>query len=204
MWRLLTALLLAPAAATTPLRFAYDPQGHPYDVACARDLFGAAGVDVRCFELADPYLALDNGEADVVVVDSTTFGSMVGAGPLPRRPARARGRDRGPGRRRRPGRLHRARHGPVRGLRRAPFDPLAGGHRGQDLRHRASAAPRETKDAARRALPQVYGWSTHFHLDFAQSYLPSFDIAESGGVMRLYTVTLGAGKGCDIPDFKGS
>ncbi|KAK7249493.1 hypothetical protein SO694_00049275 [Aureococcus anophagefferens] len=109
MWRLLAALLLAPAAATTPLRFAYDPQGHPYDVACARDLFGAAGVDVRCFELADPYLALDNGEADVVVVDSTTFGSM------------------------------------------------------------------------------VYGWSTHFHLDFAQSYLPSFDIAESGGVMRLYT-----------------
>ncbi|KAH8064427.1 hypothetical protein JL722_1297 [Aureococcus anophagefferens] len=109
MWRLLAALLLAPAAATTPLRFAYDPQGHPFDVACARDLFGAAGVDVRCFELADPYLALDNGEADVVVVDSTTFGSM------------------------------------------------------------------------------VYGWSTHFHLDFAQSYLPSFDIAESGGVMRLYT-----------------
>ena len=169
MWRLLAALLLAPAAATTPLRFAYDPQGHPYDVACARDLFGAAGVDVRCFELADPYLALDNGEADVVVVDSTTFGSMVGAGPLPRRPARARGRDRGPGRRRRPGRLHRARHGPVRGLRRAPVDPLAGGHRGQDLRHRASAAPRGTEDAARRALPQVYGWSTHFHLDFAQS-----------------------------------
>lgn len=143
MWAArLVALILGVADANgdgDALRFAYDSVKHAFDVGCARGLFGAAGLTAACFELNDPWLSLMNGEADVVVADSTRFVQMAAA------------RD----------------------------DLLAvyvahGTGRSEALMVREEiVSPFEMEG---KTFGTVRGSTTHFHLEFANTFFPKFDI----------------------------